>query len=70
MKKQVLTYLKPAKELTAGDRILTSRMAVAEIEQPHVSHDSTNRLCVHVFGKGVAPTGICFLADESVLVVE
>ena len=72
VKKQVLTYMKPAKELRKGDRILTGRMTVAEIVSAEAFEDSTKRPCVVVrtrSGKHFE-TAANFGADESVLVVE
>lgn len=70
--KKVYTYLKPAINLKKGDQIITSRSTVAVIDNTEVAHDSTNRLCVHVFcnGKDIPVTGVCFLANEMVLVIE
>ena len=72
MKKQVLIYVKPAKELKNGDRILTSRFTVADIVSVEAFEDSTKRPCVVVrthSGKHFE-TAANFVADESVLVVE
>lgn len=72
VRKQVLLFEKPAKELKKGDRILTGRTAVAEIESVEAFKDSTKRPCVAVVARGggdiVAATN--FLASEIVLVVE
>ena len=73
MKKQVLTYLKPAKEITAGDLILTNRMTVAKVESVEVFEDSSHRCCVEV---GFSQAGqksekaMVFLDGETVLVLE
>lgn len=75
VKKQVLTYVKPASELKAGDRILTTRgssMTVGEVESVEAFEDSTKRPCVVIVVRNgrhiVAATN--FLADETVLIVE
>ena len=72
MRKQVIAYVKPARELKKGDRILTGRTAVAEIESVEAFKDSTQRPCIAVVARGggdiVAATN--FLADEQVLVIE
>ena len=72
MKKQVLLYAKPAKDLRSGDRILTGRMVVAEVESAEAFEDATKRACIAVVARSgahvVAATH--FLADEVVLVVE
>ncbi len=72
MKRQVLTYVKPAKELKAGDRILTTRLTLGEVESVEAFDDSTKRPCVAVIVRNgkhiVAATN--FVADETVLVVE
>ena len=72
MKKQVLAYAKPAKELKKGDRILTGRMTVGEVESAEAFEDSTHRPCVVIkarSGKHLE-TAANFIADETVLVVE
>ncbi len=72
MKKQVMTYAKPAKELKAGDRIQTTRMTLAAVESVEAFEDSTKRPSIAVVarsgGQIVAATN--FLADEVVLIVE
>ena len=72
MKKQVLAYVKPAKDLRTGDRILTGRTAVAEIESVEAFKDSSKRPCIAVVARGggdiTAATN--FLANEIVLVLE
>ncbi|MBM4149610.1 MAG: hypothetical protein FJ224_11310 [Lentisphaerae bacterium] len=72
MKRQVLAYVKPAKELRRGDRLLTGRTAVAEIESVEKFRDSSKRPCVAVVARGggdiVSATN--YLADEQVLVLE
>lgn len=72
MRKQVLAYVKPASELRKGDRILTGRTAVAEIESVEAFRDSSKRPCVAVVARGggdiVAATN--YLAAEKVLVLE
>jgi len=70
--KKVSTYLTKAINLQKGDKILTNRFSVAEITNAVTSHDSTDRLCVHLFSgsKGIPVTGHVFLADEMVLIVK
>ena len=72
MRKRVLLYATHARELRKGDRILTARMTVAEVESTEAFEDSTRRPCVAAVvrsgGHVVAATS--FLADETVLVVE
>ncbi len=76
MKKQVLVYLKPAKELKKGDLIVTGRMVVAEVESVEHFVDSTKRPCViAVVRSGKTKrtaiiSALNFLADETVLLVE
>ena len=76
MKKQVLTYTKPAKELNAGDRILPGRLTVAEVESVEAFEDSTKRPCVVAVARSgkakqtAMVSAMNFVADESVLVVE
>lgn len=72
MMKQVLLYARPASEITAGDRILSNRMTVAEIESVEAFEDSTKRPCVAVVARsgGQIVAATHFLADETVLVVE
>ncbi len=67
MKRQVLTYIKPAKELKEGDRILTNRMAVDEITSVEITQTWTSSEAVHIRTKN---GGIYFLDHEFVLVVE
>jgi len=72
MRRRVLTYLKPAKDLKAGDLILTGRTAAATIESVEAFKDSTKRPCVAVVarGNGDIVSATNFLADEQVLVLE
>ena len=73
MKKQVLAYVKPAKELKTGDRILTGRGTATEVTKVEPFEDAGKRPCVEVETSG-RPGERCplsvYLADESVLVVE
>lgn len=72
MRKQVLTYLTLARELRAGDRILTARMVVAEVESVELFEDTTKRPCVAIVARGgqqiVCATN--FLSDEAILIIE
>lgn len=72
MKKQVMTYAKPAKALKAGDRILTARMTLATVESAEAFEDSTKRPGIAVVARsgGQIVSATNFLADEDVLVVE
>lgn len=71
MRTIVLTYLKPATEVTAGDRILTSRLVVAEVESIEEFSSSTGRPCVAVVARsgGQIEAATIFLAEETVLVL-
>lgn len=75
MKKQVLAYVKPARELKAGERVLTNRMTVAEIESVEAFEDATKRPCVIAVTRSGRATktamvsAMNFIADETVLVV-
>jgi hypothetical protein len=70
MRKIALTYIKPANEVTAGDRILTNRMTVAEVESVESFEDSTQRPCVvAVIRSGGQIVAMNFLADEILFVV-
>jgi hypothetical protein len=67
MKRQVLTYTKPAQELTKGDRILTNRQVIETVSKITVAG------AVHIVTVGEPQgmkTGHCYLQDEQVLVVE
>ena len=72
MKKQVLAYAKPARELKKGDRILTGRMTVADIESVEAFEDSTHRPCVAAVVRSSkhVVAAMSFLADEAVLAME
>lgn len=71
MKRQVLTYMKPAKELRAGDCILTSRMTVAEVTKVEPFTDSSKRPCVEIRASdGGVQSAIVFTADDMVMVLE
>jgi hypothetical protein len=71
MKKQVLTYLKPAKELVIGDLILTNKSTVAEVEAAETFGNSAKRPCVEVtLLQCGRKSSVVFLAEESVLTVE
>jgi hypothetical protein len=72
MKKPVLTYLKPANEIKAGDRILSNRMVVAEVDSVEEFSASTGRPCVAVVARsdGQIEAATIFLAEETVLVFE
>jgi len=71
MKKQVLTYVKPAKELQAGNLILTNRMTVVEVETTESFGNSHKRPCVEVsIMQGGRKAALIYLADDSVLVLE
>lgn len=70
MRRIVLTYLKPANEITAGDVILTSRMTVAKVDSVEAFEDSTKRRCVAVvIQSGGQIVAMNFLSDEILLVV-
>ena len=73
MKKQVMTFVKPAKELTAEDRILTSRGTVSEVTMVEPFDDAGRRPCVEIETSGELgqrrPLSV-FLAEEAVLVME
>jgi len=71
MKKQVLTYVKPAKEIQTGDLILTSRSTVAEVEATEAFGNSAKRPCVEVsLLQCGRKSSVVFLAEEAILVVE
>jgi hypothetical protein len=70
MKKHILVYVTPARELKVGDRILTGRMTVADVESVEAFEDSTKRPCVAVVAhSGNIVVATNFVADESVLVL-
>jgi len=71
MKKQVLAYLKPANEIKRGDRILTGRLVVAEVESVEEFSASNGRPCVAVVarGGGQVESATIFLAEETVMVL-
>lgn len=71
MRKQVITYVAPAAEIRQGDRILTNRMTLAEVESSEAFKDSSGRPCIEVcITKGAQKSTTVFVADESVLVFE
>lgn len=71
MKRQVLTYVKPAKELSAGDRILTGRMTVAEVKSVELFDDASKRPCVEarIAERGRRSSAV-YVADDLVMVLE
>lgn len=71
MKRQAISYIKPAGELAEGDRILTSRMTLAEVRSVESFDDTTGRACVAVaLCDGAHATAAHYLAGETVLVLE
>lgn len=71
MKKQVLLYAKPAKELKKGDRILTGRMTLAEVRSVEHFEDSSKRSCVEarIAERGRWSSAV-YVADDVLLVIE
>ncbi len=71
MKKQVLAYIKRANEIEQGDRIMTSRMTVAEVQSTEAFADTSGRPCVEVgIAHGDQRAAVVFLSGETVLVLE
>jgi len=71
MKKQVLTYVKPAKELAIGDLVLTNKGTIAEVEATEAFGNSARRPCVEVaLIQCGRKSSVVFLAEEAVLVIE
>ncbi len=72
MKKQVLAYTKPASEILKGDMILVERMVVATVESVEHFENPNKRGCVAVAVRTGAelPSAMCFVAKDTVLVVE
>ena len=69
-RRQVLTYTKPAKDLKVGDRILTSRMTVAEIKTLEISDTwKDDQKAVHIWFEHSSGRA-CFIDHEQVLVLE
>jgi hypothetical protein len=72
MKKQVIAFSVPAKDIKIGDHILTSRLVVAEVASIEEFPASTGRPCVAVVARsgGQIEAATIFLAEETVLVFE
>jgi len=72
MKKRVLTYLKPAREIVGGDRILTAGITVAKATSTELFTDASDRACVEVrLSRGTTGESVAiFMADDMVMVLE
>ena len=71
MKKQVVAFVKPAKELAEGYLMLTSRGTIGEVEATECFGNSAKRPCVEVsLLQCGRKSAVIYLAEESVLTVE
>jgi hypothetical protein len=71
MRKQVQAYVKPAREVEGGDRILTARMTVAKVTSTELFTDASTRACVEVrFADCGRRAAMTFVAADEVLVLE